>query len=100
MKYDPEKAMESIRSEAAGFKTVISFEGSKITGIKAGGSYEEGSKLTAVAVGTGMENASPAAGDTRWVPERAGAGMEKTGKTGTMRLIPSQQHIHSQVITI
>ncbi|MBU3878129.1 LPXTG cell wall anchor domain-containing protein [Faecalicatena sp. AGMB00832] len=69
MKYDPEKAMESIRSEAAGFKTVISFEGSKITGIKAGGSYEEGSKLTAVAVGTGMENASPAAGDTRWVPK-------------------------------
>ena len=69
MKYDPDKAMESQQSEAAGFKTVISFEGSKITGIKEGGSYEEGTKLTAVSVGTGMENKSPAAGDTRWLPK-------------------------------
>lgn len=69
MKYDPDKAMESIRSETAGFKTVISFEGSKITGIKAGGSYDEGTKLTAVAVGTGMDNTAPAAGDTRWIPK-------------------------------
>lgn len=69
MKYNPDMDMESSASAAAAFKTVIRFEGAKITGITPGGSYEEGTTLTFTAAGVGMENASPLAGDTRWAPK-------------------------------
>lgn len=68
-KYDPDKAMESLPSETAKYKTAIGFDGARITGIENGGTYEAETVYTATAVGVGMENASPAAGDTRWAPK-------------------------------
>ena len=68
-KFDPETALESIPSEAAKFKTAISFQGAKISGIENGGSYEAERTWTATAVGVGMDKASLAVGDTRWAPK-------------------------------
>lgn len=68
-KYDPDKAMESLPSETVKYRTAISSDGAKITGIEQGGTYEAETVWTATAVGVGMENTSPAAGDTRWAPK-------------------------------
>lgn len=67
--YNPEAAMESLASEKTTVKTVIAFAGSTITGITANAVYTPGTALTAVAVGSGMDNANPSPGDTRWVPD-------------------------------
>ncbi len=68
-KYDPDKAMESLPSETVKYRTAISSDGVKITGIEHGGTYEAETVWTATAVGVGMENTSPAVGDTRWAPK-------------------------------
>ena len=68
VKFDPARAMESKASEAASYKTIISFAGSAINGVTQDSVYDFNTKLTATAVGNGMDNAAPTDGDTRWIP--------------------------------
>ena len=64
IKFDPDKSMESLASQGVQLKTMIAFQGSSVTGIKEGASYDVGSFLTAAATGNGMDNLNPTPGDT------------------------------------
>ena len=67
-KFDPDQAMPSKESSIATFKTYIAFDG-KIDGITQNGTYYRDTKLTASAIGTGMNQTSPSAWDSRWIPK-------------------------------
>lgn len=69
LKFDPDKSMDSLESQGVQLKTIIAFQGSSVTGIKEGASYDVGALLTAAVTGNGMDNLNPTAGDTRWIPK-------------------------------
>ena len=66
--YDPETALESLVSKPLTAKTVITFDGSLVSGIEAGKTYEAGTSFKITASGNGMDNKEPAEGDTRYKP--------------------------------
>ena len=66
--YDPETALESLVSKPLTAKTVIAFNGSSVSGIEAGKTYEAGTSFKITASGNGMDNKEPAEGDTRYKP--------------------------------
>lgn len=78
-KFDSNEAMPSKESPAATFKTYMAFQG-RIDGIIPNETYYRDTKLTANAIGTGMEQTSPGAWDSRWVP-RNWNWDEKTNRT-------------------
>lgn len=69
VKYNPDEAMESKVSSSSSAKTIITFEGSSVTGIEVNGVYDKNAVVNIAANGNGMDNQKPESQDTRWVPE-------------------------------
>ena len=69
VKYNPDEAMESKVSSSSSAKTIITFEGSSVTGIEVNGIYDKNAVVNIAANGNGMDNQKPESQDTRWVPE-------------------------------
>lgn len=69
VKYNPDEAIESKVSSSSSAKTIITFEGSSVTGIEVNGVYDKNAVVNIAANGNGMDNQKPESQDTRWVPE-------------------------------
>lgn len=75
--FNKDEALESKVSSATNVKTVISFSGSSVSGIKENGVYDKNAVLNITAAGNGQDNSKPSVQDTRWVPESWGWSQEK-----------------------